>query len=99
METDEKKPFVKPACMTAKRKTTEEQKMTCESLLFGDEAVRDLKLFLASDVFYFTFFRFSKSLFKKRMRSIFLRKRKSNFCSSNFLNPYPPRSLKVMAKR
>ena len=39
METDEKKPFVKPVTMPAKKKTSEEQGMTCERLFVAEDSV------------------------------------------------------------
>ncbi len=38
MNTDEKKPFIKPSTMASKN-SREEQQMTCERLLTGDDAV------------------------------------------------------------
>jgi hypothetical protein len=39
MDTDAKKPFMKPSTM-APKKTQEEQQMTCERLLTGEDTVR-----------------------------------------------------------
>ena len=38
MNTDDKKPFMKPSTLTSKKKSQENQ-MTCERLLTGDDAV------------------------------------------------------------